>query len=53
MDYAFSKEIFAIFRAMFFYCVTGEQDPDFLAIRDLLVEHYQKHVSPPSPITKS
>lgn len=53
MDFAFSKEIFAIFRAMFFYCITGEQNPDLQAIRELLIEHYQKHASPTSPITKS
>jgi hypothetical protein len=47
MNFAFSKEIFAICRAMFFYCVTGEQNPDLRAVRELLVEQYQKYASPP------
>ncbi len=33
-----SEEVFAIFRAMFLYCVTGEEDDNLKVIRDLLAE---------------
>jgi hypothetical protein len=42
MDLALSDEVFAILRALFIFCITGIQDEDLGAFRDLIRESYPK-----------
>ncbi|MGA2400370.1 MAG: hypothetical protein ABSG91_01530 [Syntrophobacteraceae bacterium] len=40
LPYALSEEAFSIFRAMFLFCITGEQDEDLKILRELLKDSY-------------
>ena len=42
LDFSLSEELFAIFRALFIFCLTGVQDGDLEALRKLTGEAYPK-----------